>query len=128
MNRFDYSAINLTELQKLKTYNLPNSYRLQENYGNGCYMDPPGYPTYFTQSVYTQTIDHPRVVAWIRECYLYFGGLYVPETGELEVVKLTHEGPPERYRPFVYVREFYPEHELDVELKRNRPKHREGDW
>ncbi len=181
MGQFDYSTINLTELRKLKTYELPHSFHLQESPGSGCFMDPPGYPTYFLQTVYnwngnnvprtakadeviafegklyiTSTpdwpigetwekrhakhkalmrklwaslpINHPRVVAWIRECYLYFGGLYVPASGELEVAKLERSGPLERYRPFTYVRKFYPEHELDVELTNHKPEHREGDW
>jgi hypothetical protein len=28
--------------------------------GNGCYGDPPGYPTYFTRSIYTQYGNTPR--------------------------------------------------------------------
>lgn len=180
-DQFDYSTINATELRKLKTYALPPSYRLQKDPGCGCHMDPPGFPTYFLQSVYTSTgnspprtakadeviafedklyitstpgwvagdtwdtrhkkreqrmrrlwlplpINHPRVIAWIRVCYLYFGGMYVPESGSTNSAKLEHSGPPERYRPFTYVREFYPEHELDVDLMTRRPERHEGDW
>lgn len=48
----DYSTINLEKLHKLPLYKMPAGIHLQENPGNGCFMDPPGYPTYFTQSVY----------------------------------------------------------------------------
>lgn len=49
----DFSTINVESLKKLKTYELPPSYRLQDEPGNGCHLDAPGYPTYFTRNVYT---------------------------------------------------------------------------
>lgn len=49
----DFSTINIEALKKLKTYELPPSYHLQDEPGNACYMDAPGYPTYFTRNVYT---------------------------------------------------------------------------
>jgi hypothetical protein len=57
---YDLSTINLTELEKLPVYTLPPTYRLQDDPGNGCYLDPPGYPTYFTRSVYTSHGNSPR--------------------------------------------------------------------
>lgn len=50
----DWSTINIRELLKRPRYNLPPTYHLQKDSGNGCSGDPPGYPTYFTRSVYTQ--------------------------------------------------------------------------
>lgn len=56
----DYSTLNLTRLRKLPTYNLPHNHHLQESSGNGCAGDPPGFPTYFTRSVYTKQGSTPR--------------------------------------------------------------------
>ena len=47
-------TINKKKLSLLPLYKKPPSYQLQPDPGNGCYLDPPGYPTYFTQSVYTK--------------------------------------------------------------------------
>lgn len=55
----DYSTLNLTRLRRLKTYVLPATYRLQQGSGNACAGDPPGFPTYFTRSVYTQYGNSP---------------------------------------------------------------------
>lgn len=56
----DYSTLNLEALRKLPTYKLPDSYHLQTDPGNGCFGDPPGYPSYFTRSVYTKHGNGPR--------------------------------------------------------------------
>ena len=56
---FDTSTINLDLLNKLPLAKLPPSYRLQDGCGNGCYGDPPGYPTYFTRCVYTSHGNSP---------------------------------------------------------------------
>lgn len=55
----DWTTINETELQKLPVYHLPPGYHLQEDSGNGCAGDPPGFPTYFTRSVYTANGNNP---------------------------------------------------------------------
>lgn len=51
----DFSTINLKALSRLRQYKLPPAYHLQKGSGNGCAGDPPGFPTYFTRSVYTQS-------------------------------------------------------------------------
>lgn len=56
----DYSTINMDALSKLPVFKCPPTYRLQDGLGNGCFLDPPGYPTYFTKSVYTQHGNSPR--------------------------------------------------------------------
>lgn len=56
----DYSTINLDKLRTLPTFTLPPGFRLQEGSGNGCAGDAPGYPTYFTRSVYTRYGASPR--------------------------------------------------------------------
>ena len=56
----DFSTINMAALRKLPTYKLPPTYSLQSGRGNGCAEDAPGYPTYFSQSVYTQHGNCPR--------------------------------------------------------------------
>lgn len=55
----DYSTINREELLELPVYKMLPTYRLQDGSGNGCYGDPPGYPTYFTRDVYTQHGNAP---------------------------------------------------------------------
>lgn len=49
---FDYSTIDLDLLRQLPVFRLRAGMQLQEEPGNGCALDPPGYPTYFTRSVY----------------------------------------------------------------------------
>ena len=57
----DYSTIDLAELKKLPACELPHTYHLQERPGgNGCFLDPPGFPSYFTRSVYTRHGNNPR--------------------------------------------------------------------
>jgi hypothetical protein len=77
---FDYSTLNLNVLRKLPTYKLPRTYHLQKDHGNGCYGDPPGYPTYFTKSVYTQYGNSPRKGA--EQVVEYEGVLYVTQWSE----------------------------------------------
>jgi len=55
----DHSTLNLDELRNLPTCELPDRYHLQTDPGNGCAGDPPGYPTYFTRSVYTPAGNPP---------------------------------------------------------------------
>ena len=197
--KLDYSTFDLEVLRKRPTYTLPPSYHLQEGCGNGCYLDPPGFPTYFTRSVYTRhgyspqkgpeqviahegalyvtqvadwrpgdtwetrsaeydalmrrlwkplAIDHPRVVAWVRGCYMHFahcyetadgskkaGGVIVaPSPGEprkrrgkLGGFEYTESIPPsERYRPFTYVRAFYRSTSSTQRSRRPRPSSTRG--
>lgn len=56
---YDYSTINLDALRKLPRVTLAQTYRLQDTLGGGCAGDPPGYPSYFTQHVYTQYGNSP---------------------------------------------------------------------
>jgi hypothetical protein len=50
--KFDYSTIKLDMLRALPRYQVPKGNHLQQDPGNGCMLDAPGYPTYFTRSVY----------------------------------------------------------------------------
>jgi hypothetical protein len=43
-----------------RPYRLPPTYCLQNGSGNGCSGDAPGFPTYFTRSVYTQHGNYPH--------------------------------------------------------------------
>ena len=73
----DWSTINLDVLQKQPIQKMPPTYRLQKDCGNGCSGDPPGYPSYFTRSVYTQFGNNPPhnwpgynlVIEYMGTCY-----------------------------------------------------------
>lgn len=54
MANASWETINMEVLKRLPVYTLPPTYQLQRDMGNGCAGDPPGYPTYFTRSVYTR--------------------------------------------------------------------------
>ncbi|MDE2099697.1 MAG: hypothetical protein KGL39_20760 [Patescibacteria group bacterium] len=60
MSNLDWSTINLDRLNKLSVYAKPASYQFQQDPGNCCAGDAPGYPSYFTRSVYTQHGNSPR--------------------------------------------------------------------
>ena len=71
----DFSTIDLDALRHLPKHRLPPTYHLQVHSGNGCYLDAPGYPSYFTKSVYTQHGNRPSrgptlVIAHGSEIYV----------------------------------------------------------
>jgi len=70
----DLSTLNGVELRKLPVYKLPPSYHLQRESGNGCFLDPPGSPSYFTRSVYTQHGNSPN--RGVEEVISFDGMLY----------------------------------------------------
>ena len=53
------STINQVELEKLPLFDCPPGQHADRNMGSGCFMDPPGYPTYFIQNVYTESGNYP---------------------------------------------------------------------
>lgn len=55
----DWSTINIEQLYKLPVYTLPPTYRLSDGVGSGCFMDPPGFPTYFLKHVYDRHGNQP---------------------------------------------------------------------
>lgn len=55
----DHSAIDLDLLSTLPIATLAPRYHVQEQPGNGCYGDAPGYPSYFTRTVYTEKGNIP---------------------------------------------------------------------
>lgn len=57
---FDESTLNQDALRKLPAYQCPRTYHIDRNLGSGCSGDPPGFPTYFLRSVYTQHGDTPH--------------------------------------------------------------------
>jgi hypothetical protein len=58
---YDLSTINHDYLKEtFKKVELKPGYHLQEDPGNGCFLDPPGYPSYFTRSIYTPSGNEPR--------------------------------------------------------------------
>lgn len=56
----DFSTINEDALKLLPVYQKPPTYRIDRCAGSGCFGDPPGYPSYFIQSVYTSSGNSPR--------------------------------------------------------------------
>lgn len=55
----DWSTINNKVLSRLPVFKKPPSYVLEKGMGNCCFLDPPGYPTYFTRCVYTKHGNSP---------------------------------------------------------------------
>lgn len=53
----DLSTINMEELNKLPIYT--GAYRISDSMGSCCFLDPPGYPTYFIQHIYTKYGNEP---------------------------------------------------------------------
>jgi len=53
------NQINTTALAKLKAYNVPRTYRVSASLGAACFLDPPGYPSYHLQAVYTSHGNTP---------------------------------------------------------------------
>jgi hypothetical protein len=43
-----------------KGYKIPATYHLSTHKGNGCFLEPPNHPRYFTQSIYTGSGNSPR--------------------------------------------------------------------
>ena len=60
MLQIDTMTIDAALVRKLKEYTLPPTYKLSDSPGNGCAGDPPGFPSYYTYSVYTQHGNNPR--------------------------------------------------------------------
>lgn len=59
MKNFDLSTINQAELKKLPIANLKTD-RASDHHGCGCAGDPPGFPTYFLRSVYSESGNDAR--------------------------------------------------------------------
>ena len=59
MIKYDMSTINRGKLELLRKNIMLPSYQLQRDLGNCCFLDPPGYPSYFTQSIYNKHGNEP---------------------------------------------------------------------
>lgn len=55
----DYSTLNVAELLKLPVAVIAPGCHVSDSRGQGCFMNPPGYPTHFLQSVYTARGNNP---------------------------------------------------------------------
>lgn len=73
----DWTTINLKVLHTLPAYKLPPTYFLQRSPGNCCAGDPPGYPTYFTRSIWTQSGNSPPWNRCPQQVISRAGRLYV---------------------------------------------------
>jgi hypothetical protein len=56
----DFSTLDANAMRKLEIAKLAPSYRVSDQMGSACYGDPPGYPSYFIQHVYTRHGNTPR--------------------------------------------------------------------
>lgn len=63
MIKYDMSTINEGKLELLPMYFVPSSHHLQQDPGNCCFLDPPGYPSYFTKSIYNSQGNEPSIGA-----------------------------------------------------------------
>ena len=79
-SKLDFSTINIEALKRLKVYTLPPTYRLQDGSGSGCSGDAPGFPSYFTRSIYTRHGNNPRKGA--EEVILHEGKMYVTKSSD----------------------------------------------
>lgn len=52
-------TINKAHWAMLEVHKCPFTYHVDNHSGHGCAGDPPGFPTYFTKSVWTQHGNHP---------------------------------------------------------------------
>lgn len=55
----DTSTLNYAQMERLPVLNAARVRHLQKTPGNACYLDAPGYPTYFTRSVYNAHGNSP---------------------------------------------------------------------
>ena len=81
--KFDYSTINLEKLHALPVYKKPPTYQISKHCGSACFLDAPGFPSYFLQHVYTQYGNHPpaksaQQVIWDPSCKQYH---VIPDVG-----------------------------------------------
>lgn len=51
--------LNETRIRRLEQYKKPPTYEINRYEGAGCFMDPPGFPTYFLRGVYTKYGNTP---------------------------------------------------------------------
>lgn len=58
--QIDYSTLNLEELRKLPRYTSNAKYSPSTTMGSGCFLDPPGYPTYFIRHLYDRHGNSPH--------------------------------------------------------------------
>jgi hypothetical protein len=213
MLEMDKSTLDLNALHKMSGYAKPPTYEIDRGMGSACFLDPPGYPSYFIQHIYTMhgnspgrkgqateliqgrvlmraeesyekreaklrklwkplPYNHPRVRAWIVAVYKHMKSCYrhpsyTDKSGKMETLtmysehfrmKTFHDDPrfsdewrvkaqaeveawntemrskweaiakPGNHMAYLSVREYYPEHEPDIELIENAPEYSEGDW
>jgi len=55
----DYSTIDLARLAALGVYKRPATYHVDSHTGSACYLDPPGFPSYFVRDVWTSHGNYP---------------------------------------------------------------------
>lgn len=57
----DYSTLNREAMLKLPVWEPSSFYHPSQSMGNGCAGDPPGFPSYFTRSVYNNNGNSPYI-------------------------------------------------------------------
>lgn len=76
----DYSTLNIDKLKKRPVYVPTGGNYVSKSQGNGCYLDAPGYPTYFTRCVYNRHGNDPQ--RGPHMVITFEGVHYVVETAE----------------------------------------------
>jgi len=60
MSLTDFGTINRNVLRTLPRYIPPKNRDISKHMGCGCFLDAPGYPTYFLRSIYNRAGNDPR--------------------------------------------------------------------
>lgn len=107
------ATLNRAALHKLPAYKVPPTYRVdgERNEGSGCAGDPPGFPSYYLRSVWTQYGNHPGFRNYPQEV------IKSPWDGSLRVVLRTWGGPREQDRDAILRRLWAP---LPLDHERTR--------
>lgn len=82
----DYSTMNLDAIRKLRPYKLPPTYHVDAHMDSSRSGDPPGYPSYFIQHVYTSHGNPPPHGRGPSDVFVD------PETGTLYWIPETANG------------------------------------
>lgn len=79
----DFSTLNATEIKKLPTFVLPPTWSITSYYGQACYGDAPGFPSYFLRSIFRSDGNPPPGI-FPQTVIELDGVLYVTDRGNVD--------------------------------------------